>query len=177
MVPKPDFLYGWVPGGLPYNGMAFLNSPVAMGNTQSWKYQRTYAHEVGHNIGRQHVSNQIVWPGIDVEHHLSLPASNNLGQLKPLSLFDIMVAGLNTNQAWVRANMYNYIFNHPNQPLSPRQSSFCAPLHQKMMGKNKQKLLLKIISPNSNHSRLSLISPMPVCVLWCEHPYTSMATW
>ena len=82
MVPKPDFLYGWVPGGLPYNGQSIINSSVSMGNTQSFKYQRTYAHEVGHNVGRSHTNLKIAVVGVDAEHHLALPASNNLGMAK-----------------------------------------------------------------------------------------------
>jgi hypothetical protein len=123
MFPKPDFYYGWVPGSLPYNGVSFLNSPVSMGNTQSFKNQRTYAHEVGHNIGRSHVSSTLSKPGIDVEHHLNLPQSNNIGQLKQVGLNDIMVAGLNTNQAWVVPNFYNYAFNHNKFKPSPVPST------------------------------------------------------
>jgi len=113
MNPQPDFLYGWVNGGLPYNGVSFLNSSVAMGNTQSFKHQRTYAHEVGHNVGRGHVNWLIGTIGVDQEHHLHLPLSNNIAQIKPANLNDIMVAGLNTNQAWVTPTNYNYFGNHP----------------------------------------------------------------
>ena len=113
MSPKPDFLYGWINGGISYNGVSYLNSPVAFGNTQSFKSQRTYAHEVGHNVGRSHVGWVINLIGVDVEHHLALPKSNNIGPIKAANLFDIMVAGLNSNQAWVTSINYNYFGNHP----------------------------------------------------------------
>ena len=111
MNPVPDFLYGWVPGGLPYNGVSKLNNPVSMGNTQTFKFQRTYAHEIGHNVGRSHVSWLINEVGIDVENHLNV--TETLGTIKLSNLNDIMVAGLNTNQAWVRDTNYEYFWNHP----------------------------------------------------------------
>jgi hypothetical protein len=82
-----------------------------MGNTQTFKFQRTYAHEVGHNVGRSHVSWQITNVGIDVENSLNI--TEGLGTIKAAGLNDIMVAGLNTNQAWVTRTNYEYFFNHP----------------------------------------------------------------
>ena len=110
MTPRPDFLYGWVPGGLPYNGQASLGGDVSMGNTQSFRHQRTFAHEIGHNLGLSHNSFLISNPGIDVEHHLN--ETLGLPILKVGSLRDIMVAGLSTNQAFVRHATWNFFFNH-----------------------------------------------------------------
>jgi len=110
MSPRPDFLYAWVPGGLPYNGVAFLNGDVSMGNTQAFKHQRTFAHEIGHNFGLSHNTSSINHPGVDVEHHLNLSQGLTVGKSENLS--DIMWPGLNTNQAWVRDITWSFFFNH-----------------------------------------------------------------
>lgn len=98
--PQPDFVYGWVPGGLFYNGQA-NGTPgrVAMGNTGPERFQRTLAHELGHCFGRLHVQDRIGAVGADVEQHLRLPLG--LPRLKPGSLFDVMVPAQLTDQAWV----------------------------------------------------------------------------
>jgi len=110
MNPIPDFIYGWVPGGIPYNGLSTIGGPASMGNSQNFKNQRTFAHELGHNFGLSHNSTKINTFGIDVEGHLKI--SENLLPVKLTNLNDIMVAGLNTNQAWVAGNSYNVFFNH-----------------------------------------------------------------
>jgi len=110
MVPKPDFLYGFVPGGLPYNGQSFLPGNVSMGNSELIRYQRTIAHEMGHNVGLQHNTLTTGVIGVDVEHHLHL--TQDLPQLKSATLKDIMYAGLLTQEAWVAPSNYNYFFNH-----------------------------------------------------------------
>jgi hypothetical protein len=111
MVPQPDFLYGFVPGGLPYNGQSFLPGNVSMGNTELIRYQRTLAHEMGHNTGLQHNTLSIGVVGVDVEHHLNL--TQGLPQIKQASLKDIMYAGLLTQEAWVAPVNYNHFINHP----------------------------------------------------------------
>ncbi|MCB9899592.1 MAG: hypothetical protein H6825_16415 [Planctomycetes bacterium] len=116
MVPVPDYVYGWVPGGLSYNGQSIINGTVGMGNTQNIRHQRTFAHELGHDFGLQHNTSTTNLVGIDVEHHLNITES--LPQLKAASLKDIMYAGLLTQEAWVSASNYNYFFNHAtfNEP-------------------------------------------------------------
>jgi hypothetical protein len=109
MNPKPDFMYGWVPGGLPYNGQT--NFTTAMGNTQNFKHQRTMAHEHGHILGKSHNSASITTIGIDVERQLNLPLA--LPQVMGLDKKDIMAAGLNTNQAWVWPVNANFFYEHP----------------------------------------------------------------
>ncbi len=104
MVPKPDFLYGWVPGSLPYNGQAFISGEVSMGNTQPIRHQRTFAHEVGHNTGLQHNNTTVFLFGVDVEHHLAI--TENLSKIKPTTQKDIMAAGLLTQAAWVASPSY-----------------------------------------------------------------------
>ncbi len=115
MDPVPDYVYGWVPGGLPYNGQATIGGPASMGNTQNTRHQRTFAHEIGHNHGLPHNSFTSQTNGIDVEHHLNL--TQGLPQLKPTTQNDIMVPGLLTPQAWVANNSYTFFLNHPTYAL------------------------------------------------------------
>lgn len=111
MVPKPDFIYGWVPGGLPYNGQAQgIPGLAGMGNTQEIRHQRTFAHELGHLLGKSHNFTVVNEVGIDVEHQLNL--TEGLPIVKAPSLSDIMRAGLLTNQAWIAQGNYSSFFNH-----------------------------------------------------------------
>lgn len=111
MNPQPDFIYGWVPGSLPYNGQAIgIPGKAGMGNTQSIRHQRTFAHELGHLFGLSHISQNIVSVGIDVEHHLAI--TQGLPYVKSAGLNDIMVPGLLTNQAWTWINNQNFFLNH-----------------------------------------------------------------
>ncbi len=110
MVPKPDFLYAFVPGGLPYNGQSIINGHVAMGNTEPTRYQRTLAHELGHDFGLQHNTVTVGYFGVDVEDELLVP--NNLLTIKDSTLKDIMYAGLLTPEAWVAPSTYSWFYGH-----------------------------------------------------------------
>lgn len=111
MNPKPDVVYGWVPGGLPYNGQAVIGGHASMGNTESIRFQRTAAHEIGHNHGLQHNSVTVGLNGVDVENHLRLPLG--LNTIKATTTKDIMYAGLLTPDAWVSANNWAFFHAHP----------------------------------------------------------------
>ncbi len=113
--PRPDFIYGWVPGGLPYNGQAFINDVASMGNTQTSRHQRTYAHELGHNFGQFHNSLTTNVLGEDVERHLAIPLS--LGKIKIKTLLDIMVPGQLTPTAWIHQSTFESFYNHPDLSL------------------------------------------------------------
>ncbi len=100
--PKPDFIYGWLKGN-PYSGNGRANGipgDTAFGNTDPARFQRTFAHELGHLVGLQHNSATIATNGIDVEHHLA--DTQSLPQLFVNSKKDIMVAGLLTADAFIR---------------------------------------------------------------------------
>jgi hypothetical protein len=111
MVPKPDLIYGWIPGGLGYNGQAAgIPATAAMGNTEQIRFQRTLAHELGHCHGMQHNSTTNNTVGVDVENHLNEPLV--LPTLKTASLKDIMYAGLFTPEAWIAPSSYDFCFNN-----------------------------------------------------------------
>jgi hypothetical protein len=103
---RPEFIYAWLPGN-PFSGNGEANGipgDAAFGNTESTRFQRTFAHEIGHCWGRSHTSNTIATVGFDVEHHLVSPLS--LGQTHATTQYDVMVAGQLTNVAWVDSGTY-----------------------------------------------------------------------
>lgn len=104
---RPEFMYGWVPGN-PYSGNGVANGipgDAAFGNSETSRFQRTFAHELGHLWGRSHTTETLVTVATDVEHHLKDPL--NLGQTHAASQYDVMVAGQLTNVAWVNAGTIN----------------------------------------------------------------------
>ncbi len=117
MTPRPDFVFGWLPGAVSGNGLGQVNGTAAFGNTQPIRHQRTFAHELGHNFGLSHISRTINTIGVDVEHHLRITES--LPRIKDPGLYDIMVAGLFSNQAWVDSETYNFLFDHSVFNCSP----------------------------------------------------------
>jgi len=132
MNPKPDFMYGWIPGSLPYNGQASgIPGTSAIGNTQTIRHQRTFAHELGHLFGLSHNTKTIDTVGVDVEHHLAITES--LPEIKTASKKDIMAAGLLTNQAWVWPSNYTFFLNH-NKFQCPPIAKAAAPTASMFFG-------------------------------------------
>lgn len=108
---KPEFIYGWLPGN-PYsgNGQAIgIPGAAAFGNTEQSRFQRTFAHEIGHLWGQQHNTQTIATTGFDVVNGLKDPL--NLGSIMPTTKKDVMYAGLLTNEAWVAAVTFNDCIN------------------------------------------------------------------
>lgn len=104
---RPEFIYGWLPGN-PFsgNGQAIgVPGAAAFGNSENSRFQRTFAHELGHLWGQQHNSQTIGVVGFDTEHLLRDPL--NIAQVMPSTKNDVMVAGLLTTQAWVASISYN----------------------------------------------------------------------
>ncbi len=106
------FLYAFLAGNpIDGNGWAPIGGFVAFGNTEAVRYQRTFAHELGHNFGLNHNSNMLSpETGWDVGGRLpGNPAGNNVvGRVKPSTLNDIMRGGQVTNSAWVTLANYNF---------------------------------------------------------------------
>lgn len=113
MNPAPDFLYGWLAGSAPSNGSTIFASRVAAGNTEPNRYQRTFAFLVTLNLFQSNNTALTGFLGVDVEHQLGQPQSNNLPVLKPPTLYDIRTAGKLTDEAWVEDGTYRFLFNDP----------------------------------------------------------------
>lgn len=110
------FLYGWLAGNpINGNGQGQMPGRNAYGNSAPVRGQRSYAHELTHNFGFDHITSAIDQVGWDVGARLSgNPATNNTaGRVKPTSLFDIQVAGLLTNQAWIDSAKYAALLSNP----------------------------------------------------------------
>lgn len=120
---RPEFIYGWLPGN-PFsgNGQAIgIPGDAAFGNTESSRFQRTFAHEIGHCWGLVHNTSGIGTVGFDVEHQLRDPL--NLPQVMATSKKDIMYAGLLTNQAWVASGSYLDCINDARSACSAADES------------------------------------------------------
>ena len=105
------FLYGWLAGNpIDGNGLSTTPGNNGFGNTDVTRGQRTLAHEFGHLLGLDHNGDNIDQVGWDVGGRLANnPAGNNVvGRVRRTTLFDIMVAGLLSNQAWVKTGNYNF---------------------------------------------------------------------
>ena len=104
---QTTFLYGWLAGNpTDHNG---LSTPkIGYGNTDPVRFQRTFAHELGHMIGHPDVAPMIDEVGWDVGVRLpGNPAGNAVtGRVKPTTLFDIMQPGLVSTQAWISTSRY-----------------------------------------------------------------------
>jgi hypothetical protein len=110
------FLYGWLSGNpINGNGLAGIGGRVAFGNTEEVRHQRSYAHELTHNFGFDHIQDNIDEVGWDVGARLpnNLVGNNTTGRVKPISLFDVQVPGLFTNQAWIWTPKYMDLLSHP----------------------------------------------------------------
>jgi hypothetical protein len=107
----PDFIYGWLPGN-PYSGngqAGGIPSNRAFGNSELTRFQRTFAHELGHCFGLSHNTSLTNIVGVDVEWHLW--NTQSLPQIFPTTKKDIMYAGQLTNAAWVNSNSFNTMVN------------------------------------------------------------------
>ena len=123
------FLYGWLAGNpIDGNGLGQVGGRNAFGNSDPIRHQRSYAHELTHNFGFNHINDMIDQVGWDVGARLpNNPAGNNTtGRVKPTTLFDIQVAGLFTAQAWVETAKYNSLLSNPTLTMSPDARDFSA---------------------------------------------------
>lgn len=130
MAPMPDFIYGWVPGN-PLDGCnGWASGNAALGNTQDDpnRFQRTFAHEIGHLFGLDwaitggvHYSETLDpdvgfdtgWPASEVvdEDDCDPPGAPQQGT-KCRDLKGFMWAGKLTTEAWISAEMYTFLAEH-----------------------------------------------------------------
>jgi hypothetical protein len=112
---ETTFLFGWLAGNpINGNGLGEIGGRNAFGNTDPVRGQRSYAHELTHNLGFNHVNQTIDRVGWDVGARLqNNPGGNNTtGRVKPTTLFDIQVGGQLTNSAWIETSKYSSLLSN-----------------------------------------------------------------
>jgi hypothetical protein len=133
LFPQPDYIYGWIPGNpIAGNGWAagIGSGNAAFGNTQDSpnRYQRTFAHEIGHLLGLSHNS-LLLDPEVGFDggfSGLEVTATDDCDPAgvqgtKCRALKDFMYAGQLTTAAWIAPTTYDFIAGH-----SLTQNAGCA---------------------------------------------------
>ncbi|MFV1957256.1 MAG: hypothetical protein ACC640_05695 [bacterium] len=134
--PTPDYIYGWLPGN-PIAGNGWAASTAAFGNTQDSpnRYQRTFAHEIGHLLGLSHNS-RLLDPEVGFDGGFSGSEVTATDDCDPTgvqgtkcrSLKDFMYAGQLTTSAWIDPVTYDFIAGHSLVQNSNCQAPIFEPL-------------------------------------------------
>jgi hypothetical protein len=110
------FLYGWIAGNpIDGNGLGQIIGFNAFGNTDPVRGQRSYAHELTHNFGLDHITRNLDQVGWDVGGRLISNWTGNgvTNRVKPTTFFDVQVAGQVTNVALIDTINYNFLLASP----------------------------------------------------------------
>ncbi len=99
--------YAWFPGDLNGNGLAPGPGHVGLGNSESNRYKRTIAHELGHNFDMGHAYQQLGWYGTDVRRLLDRSI------IQDQFLKGVMWPAQPTSDAFVSIEEYSHLLFHP----------------------------------------------------------------
>ena len=121
-----DYVYGWLPPSV-YSGNGLGQRPgqVAFGNDTDGRWRRTFAHELGHNLGADHTQGQ----GGDSQAPDTLAADQEFGfnvsgqavkYRRPDGglLRDVMFAGEVEANAWVTPYFWRAAFDEFKAPAA-----------------------------------------------------------
>jgi hypothetical protein len=119
-----DYIYGWLPASaFSGNGLGQRPGRVAFGNDTDGRWRRTFAHELGHNLGALHTQGQTGGDpsapdtlAQDMDYGINL-TTGELKYRRPDNglLRDVMYAGELEANAWVTP----YFWNRAFQALPP----------------------------------------------------------
>ena len=152
--PHPDHIYGWLPS-LAYDGNGYAENPgvSAFGNdTEPDRWRRTFAHEMGHNLGLPDLN--LLPLTTDGDHWFDVydrvikpvPAGVEDGD----KLLDFMVPGQLESEAWISPQNYRYLIYHMCS-----SAAAAAPVMSSLMQGNDSLLVTGSIS-NSTPTTASL---------------------
>jgi hypothetical protein len=107
--PKPDHVYGWLPGGVFWgNGLGWFPGHTAFGNDTDGRWRRTLTHELGHNRNIGHWDATIRQHGFNVAERM----------VEEETKLDFMVPGRLESEAWVAPEIYTYLHDKMGASLA-----------------------------------------------------------
>lgn len=138
-VPSDSFIYGWLAGAVPGNGLGQVGGRAAFGNTDPVRHQGSFAHELTHNFGFNHITQTLGQTGWDVGGRLLNNPTTNLvtRHVMPSTMNDVQVAGQTTANRWVSEQKYTSLLGNSAFGLrvptyaaaTPRLSTRVAVIH------------------------------------------------
>ncbi len=111
-LPRPNHIYGWLPSmAFGRNGAARTPGVAAFGNDTETpdRWRRTFAHEVGHNLGLLHPEPDLTTNGahwFDVYDRVIKPVPAGVSGDQ---LLDFMVPERLESEAWISPTNYKYL--------------------------------------------------------------------
>jgi hypothetical protein len=113
--PQPNFVYGFMRGSWAGRASGWTcGNRGAVGNTDPVVYQKTFAHEFGHEIGGEpHLDGNILEVGWDVWNVIQT------GRPQPMTKVPIMSARNATTSAWAQIEEYRQFMTFSATTLPP----------------------------------------------------------